>query len=74
MTTNYEATAHEMRNALAALPGWTVGPVVADASGWSFTVERAPSESRKGRRAERVPGFSEVRHIGTDGTLTVTRL
>lgn len=73
METNYLTIATEMRNSLAALPGWTVGALVADATGWSFSVARAPSEVRKGRRIDRVPGFTETRHVAKDGTLTVTR-
>jgi hypothetical protein len=75
METNYLTIATEMHDSLAILPGWTVGELVADATGWSFSVVRAPSEIRKSaRRTDRVPGFSETRHVGLDGTLTVTRL
>jgi hypothetical protein len=71
MKTNYRDTAHEMRNALATLPGWTASEITESADGYSFIVTREPKADRKGNRT---PGFTEKRTIGHDGTLTITKL
>lgn len=69
--TNYQMVATEMRNAMAALPGRVVSELHADAEGWWFTVDHPARADRKGNR---LPPFAEKRHIGTTGTLSITKL
>jgi hypothetical protein len=71
MSTNYQMVATEMRNSLVELPGYSATEITADDTGWWFILTIPARADHKGRRT---PGGVQKRHIGLDGTLTVTKL
>lgn len=71
---NAKNIATEHREALAALPGWNVGPVVDGPDGsFSFSVaERVTAGGRRGRDRIVIP--AHTRTILTDGSLVVSQV